>query len=401
MPLTNDTTLMIADGVRLVRSSDVWDVENSNRRLRGNRYTLAILDVFSTPNSFREGTEQVASRFASTPAWIEIVANIKALYQSEILVDVERSARVRRVHSSRFDSAPVHIKMLDDRERTRRFQEAVRRTVTPDDVVLDIGTGTGVLALTAALAGARHVYALEATAMSRVAQRMVDANGLGDRVTVLESHSFDVELPERANVLVSEIIGDDPLGEQILPTFEDARRRLLAGHARSVPASLRIDVLPVEVPAEVIERFRFTHHRARAWSERYGLDFRSLVSASDEYDHRVKLNTYETRGWKRLSHPVTVADVDLLHAASHMIDASLSLVVNQTGSVSGMLILFDADLGPGVRLSVHPDVATPSNSWGSVLQLLAQPLEVAPGEELQLRYRFDDRGSRIDLARAL
>jgi predicted RNA methylase len=63
--------------------------------------------------------------------------------------------------------------MLEDRVRTSRFIDANRRTVQPDDVVVDLGTGSGVLAVAAAQAGAKHVYAIEARPIAEVAERFL------------------------------------------------------------------------------------------------------------------------------------------------------------------------------------------------------------------------------------
>lgn len=99
--------------------------------------------------------------------------------------------------------------------------------------MLDLGTGTGVLAVAAARAAARHVYAIEASGIGRVAQRVFRANGVEDRITLLQGWSSTLSPPEPATVLVSEIVGHDPLDEGVLEHTPDARARLLApGAAR-------------------------------------------------------------------------------------------------------------------------------------------------------------------------
>ena len=50
---------------------------------------------------------------------------------------------------------------LLDNDRTKAFQRAIGRIVKPGDTVLDCGTGTGILAILAAKAGAREVIAVE------------------------------------------------------------------------------------------------------------------------------------------------------------------------------------------------------------------------------------------------
>jgi len=120
--------------------------------------------------------------------------------------------------------------------RTDAFASAIARVVRPGDVVLDLGSGTGVLAILACRAGARKVFAVEQGHIADVAAMLIKDNGCADRVDVLHARSQDVELPERANVLVTETLGNLGFDEQILPAVLDARQRMLAPDARIVPA---------------------------------------------------------------------------------------------------------------------------------------------------------------------
>lgn len=397
MTLTAQSILVVADDVVVVRIDGAFQLNLGPQQLRCGRYGLAILQVFERPITMRRALEELELRVKGTAAWVQLVAEVKGLHALGVLVDAVDNVPWLQSHDARFDSAPVHIRMLDDAARTSSFQTAIRRLVRPSDVVLDIGTGTGILAVTAALAGARHVYAIETTAMARVAERLVEANGVADRVTVLEAHSFDVELPERADVLVSEIIGDDPLGERILSTFADARERLLVEAARIIPSRLQILVLPLEVPAEKIEALRFTDSRTAVWSDRYGIDCRPLVALSDARSHRFKVNSHDVRPWKRLAEPLIVADIDLLRAQQEPLDVEMSVRTTSSGTLNGLLVFFDADLGPGARISLHPEIATPSNSWGNLVCVPAAAIDVEPGQELRLHYHDDGRGTRCEL----
>src|SRR5438876_3410909 len=163
-----------------------------------------------------------------------------------------------------------HRAMIDDAERTNAYAAAIGRVVREGDVVLDLGSGSGVLAILACRAGARRVFAVEQGHMADIATMLAANNECGERIEVLHARSFDIDLPERANVLITETLGNLGFDEQILSSVLDARRRLLAGGARVIPARVALVAAPVEATS--------VHQREVAfWSEpRYGIDF-SLV----------------------------------------------------------------------------------------------------------------------------
>ena len=120
-----------------------------------------------------------------------------------------------------------HLSMLVDEPRMRAFARAVRRSVRPGDVVLDIGAGTGVLSFLACSAGASRVYAVEQGPVIELARGLSERNGFDDRVVFINDWSTAVELPELADVVVTETIGNAALDEGIIAWTIDARHRLL------------------------------------------------------------------------------------------------------------------------------------------------------------------------------
>ena len=86
-----------------------------------------------------------------------------------------------------------HHSMLSDGNRTNAFLNAILRTVSAGDVVVDIGCGTGVLSLFACLAGARKVFAIEQGPVLDVAREIAEANGYADRIEFLAGWSTEVE----------------------------------------------------------------------------------------------------------------------------------------------------------------------------------------------------------------
>src|SRR5882672_2715616 len=92
--------------------------------------------------------------------------------------------------------------LIADTVRMGAFVAALKRTVRPGSVVVDIGTGTGICALIACALGARRVYAIEPNDAIEVAREIAAANGYTDRIEFHQAVSTDVTLPERGDVIV-------------------------------------------------------------------------------------------------------------------------------------------------------------------------------------------------------
>ena len=76
------------------------------------------------------------TRVKGTQSWIEITAHVAYLHRIGVLQDPEKKTFRWRSHSGRFDGAPVHIRMLNDRRRTASYQQAIREAVTSSDTVV-------------------------------------------------------------------------------------------------------------------------------------------------------------------------------------------------------------------------------------------------------------------------
>lgn len=140
-----------------------------------------------------------------------------------------------------------HFVMLRDERRNAAYDAALRLAVEPDTRVLDIGSGTGLLAMMAARAGAQHVVTCEMNpAVAAAAARIVALNGFADRVHVIPKISYDLEpeadLGGTVDLIVAEIIGDSMLAESVLPIMQDAVARLLRPGGRVIPSHGQVRV---------------------------------------------------------------------------------------------------------------------------------------------------------------
>src|ERR1043166_4351398 len=113
--------------------------------------------------------------------------------------------------------------MIRDRIRTDAYARALRQCVTPDSVVLDMGTGVGIWALLACQFGARKVYAVDPNDVIQIAQEMAADAGHADRIEFIQDMTTRIMLPQKADVIVSEMHGVLPFFEQNLASIIDAR----------------------------------------------------------------------------------------------------------------------------------------------------------------------------------
>ncbi len=398
MILTRHTPLQRAPDLEIELTA-VTEIELivNGECVRGHPLTLAVLDTFSTRKTVEQGLEELRPRLKGARAWLELTQHVTELYRAGVLQGPDQQTPILNSHSGWFGAAPVHIRMLNDRARTATFQQAIRETVTPEDVVVDIGTGTGVLAVTAALAGAKHVYAIESSTMGRLAQQAFAVNGLSDRITLVPGRSEQIDLPEKADILVSEIIGNDPLDEEILETTDDAVKRLLKPNARLIPESLSIYGLPVCGPADWLQAHIFTRASAAQWQAWYEMDFSVLAEASHQQNHSVLTNTYDTRDWLRLSEPVLLAELDLKSVEHKQIEMSAQVTAINTGVLNSVIVFFETKLSKSVQLSIHPSKATAGNSWASKIWIAGDPVTLAAGEPFKMSYAYGDKGSSFEI----
>ncbi len=134
-----------------------------------------------------------------------------------------------------------HFAIVRDEARNAAYEAALKRAVTATTKVLEVGTGTGILAMIAARAGAESVVTCEiAEAIAETAQEIIALNGFADRVRVVAKRSYDLDADRDmgglADVFVSEIVNNRLLGEDVLPITEHAVKVLLKPGAKIIPA---------------------------------------------------------------------------------------------------------------------------------------------------------------------
>jgi protein arginine N-methyltransferase 1 len=262
----------------------------------------------------------------------------------------------------------MHQVMLGDARRVAAYDRALGSTVRAGDVVVDVGAGLLVLSLLALRRGARHVYAIEADPTTAfLARQIVASNRLESRITVVEQDARLAHLPEKADVLVAEMMGNLGPEEEMAAIVGAVARNNLRPGARCVPQRLVTRLQAVELAEEGWGVWRDDVH---------GFSF----STVREYATGGAQLHFFNRRPRLLSEPAVIAD-SRMGESDRSRSGTLALPVNKVGTLHAIIGYFSATLAPGVELSNFPSY--PGCNW-SVCVWPMQYADVVPGDEIRL-----------------
>ena len=279
----------------------------------------------------------------------------------------------------------LHRKLLGDKVRNDALHAALKKAITPGCTVADLGAGTGFLSFLARQLGAAqcHLYEYsDALALARELARVNRITGL----TLVQAHSSEVRKPPKADIVISETLGNYALEEGLLETLVDARRFLARG-GTLIPCALTQFVAPVvsaRLQREIDIWPRVGHGLDLSPARDIGLNnmYVKAIPAAElagpvrEWDHIVFAPTGRAPSSERSGHARWTA--------------------RELGgqSVHGLALWWEVELVPGVSLSTAPDA--PPTHWEQVYLPLMQPLRPTGDETVEIELKSDTRkGVRV------
>ncbi|KAH9618919.1 hypothetical protein KSS87_006571 [Heliosperma pusillum] len=166
----------------------------------------------------------------------------------------------------------IHEEMIKDHVRTDTYRNAIFKYqhLIAGKVVVDVGCGTGILSIFCAQAGAKRVYAVDASGIAVQATEVIKANNLTDIVKVLHGRVEDVDIDEEADVIISEWMGYMLFYESMLGSVIIARDRWLKPGGLILPSHATLYLAPVTNP----DRYS---HSIDFWRNVYGIDMSAMV----------------------------------------------------------------------------------------------------------------------------
>ncbi len=249
--------------------------------------------------------------------------------------------------------------LLSHRSRLSKFQRALQKVVQPESRVVDIGTGTGILALIAARAGAKSVTAVEVNGKSlNYARKAAQINGLSQRVSFVESHFEDYVPEEQADIVICEMLSSMLLIEQQVPACAHAARRILKPGGIILPVSASVYAVPVECQS-LWERFNL-----------FDLEFPKVPQTLGKGDA------------KDLSDAALVTKFDFsIPDIPAEVNEMLEFVIVEEGRLHGLVGFFKAHLYEDITLGMN-------DGWRELFLPLDEPIEVSKGTRVSVQLRF-------------
>eukprot|EP01102_Stenamoeba_stenopodia_P018308 TRINITY_DN668_c0_g1_i4.p1 TRINITY_DN668_c0_g1~~TRINITY_DN668_c0_g1_i4.p1 ORF type:complete len:475 (-),score=84.75 TRINITY_DN668_c0_g1_i4:1118-2542(-) len=286
--------------------------------------------------------------------------------------------------------------MLQDFVRTSTYQRAFLEN--PEDfsqkTVIDVGCGSGILSFFALQAGAKKVYAIEASKMAERAQILFDTNRISrderlpsgevvKSVVVINQKVEEVELPEKVDVIVSEPMGTLLLNERMIESYIYARKKWLKEGGKMFPSSGAIFVAPFTDYALYSEQAS----KASFWTQRffYGVDLSQLKDvAYDEYFRQPIVDFVDP---SNIIAPPVLHNINFLTCdESELQNVKIPLKYHMTtgGMLHGVVCWFDV-LFDGSRNKIWLTTApgSPPTHWYQIRCLLKKPIPVIAGQTLE------------------
>jgi protein arginine N-methyltransferase 1 len=264
--------------------------------------------------------------------------------------------------------------MIGDSTRFNAYAKAIARSVRAGDVVAEIGCGPAVFALLACQAGAKHVYAIETEDIIDVARQIAAANGFADRIQFFQDDSRKVELPERVDVIVSDIRGVLPLFDGALASQQDARRRFLAPNGVMIP---RRDILK----AAIIEAEEAYSRLTSPWKT-------CVPQVELSVPLQLVLNTGHSVAVKveqLISEPEAWCTLDYMGNLGSDVSGKLAFRAKRNGTAHGICVWFETELYEDIGFSSGPEA--PVAIYGQSFLPWSEPVVLDEQQEILVTIR--------------
>jgi len=312
-------------------------------------------------------------------AWLHARPGLEAWIYPEASKTPE--ARYREYNGWVFGHFSEQERMLADRPRMDFYHAGISRHIRPGDRVIDLGTGTGVLAAFAARAGAGKVYAIDHSRILKRARKLAAHNGV-QNVEFIAAHSKDFSLEEKVDVILHEQMGDWLFNEAMVANVTELRDRLLKPGGSILPSRFELYCEPAKLRDE--------RHVPFLWELNvHGYDYSCLERNRPQepaYYHLHGSDCGMVEHFLGEEEPALAFDLHSLVERDMPHELSWSRIVTRAGRLDGFAVYFRALLDEDLRLSSSPLDPGRAPHWGfEILRTACERFEVGDTLDITLR----------------
>jgi type III protein arginine methyltransferase len=283
-----------------------------------------------------------------------------------------------------------HLPMMNDKRRNEAYSKALNLAITDETSILEIGTGLGLLSMIAADLTRKDIFTCESSSLiAQTAQKIIDKNGYSGQIKIINKKSDMVkvgdDLPGKVDLIISEILSGDFVGEGVIETIRDAKKRLLKRTGRMIPQSGKIMLSLLKSPDKILNQTQVNLVSA------YDLSIFNDIAPDKSVVSFLKKPLL-------LSEPKVAFTFDLYNCENHLSDEKLlNLEVSRTGTCIGLVQSIKVNLYQDIEYENNPSIE--KSHWPTPIYLFENPIDVIKGDHLNIKASLIDRNICFYLTR--
>ena len=282
-----------------------------------------------------------------------------------------------------------HIPMMNDSGRNEALLAAIKDTVKENDFVFEVGSGAGLLSMMSVAQGAGTVISCESSdVIADQANNIIKKNGYEKKIKIINKNSRDinvgVDLPKKADIIISEILSSEFVGENVLSSLFDARRRLLKDGGKMIPESGGVQIALLG-ESDFIKKFLFI-------DDICGFDFSDFNSVINRKhgivprigDIKIISDSFEPFHFNFYSEEVSLKK-----------SIDLDIEVNETSRCYGVVTWIKMNLTKKIVYENNP--IKMESHWSTPVYLFKEPVDLKKGQKMTITCSIKNDRTWYDL----
>ena len=308
---------------------------------------------------------------------------------SSIYSFVKSNRHLRRLYyaaanSSYFTNYLEHEKMLSDKQRMDTYHRAIIKHINKDDIVIDLGTGTGILSFFASQKSPKKIYAIEHGKIIETAKKICKNNGIKN-IEFINTNSRNFSISEKADFIIHEQIGALLFDEHMIENISDLKNRVLKEDGKILPGKFEVFLAPVKLKDHSKVPF--------LWEQNiHGIKYDCLNDLKNNNNIEADYGLLKIRPEAVdyfLSEPVKILyyDMDSMSAEDLKNNYDIIVKTDRSGITDGFCFFFNIIFDEEIILSTNP--LTSITHWNIPI-LRTENKFYGEGEEIKFNLSWKD-----------